>query len=118
MLKRLLKRWADWTGDKRLTDTIRAELRRLGYAVNAAQVRRVHLAAVERPGWVQIYCFTVETRTNEENPHTRRDVVLHGVSRDDGRKSRTEMLLTEDEACWRQQLDSWSDGLILRPQRR
>ncbi|MEN0110533.1 MAG: hypothetical protein AAF805_07390 [Planctomycetota bacterium] len=114
MLKKLLTRWQNWTGDKRLTDAIRGELRRQGFAVNAAEIRDVRLAAVERPGWVQVYRFAVATATNEENPHTRRDVVLLGLSRDDGRRSRIDVLLTEDESVWMRQLDHWADGLIRR----
>ncbi len=114
MLGGLLKRWSDWTGDKHLTKAIRRELRNEGYAVNAAEIREVRLAAIERPGWVQVYRFTVETSTHEENPHTRRPVVLLGLSREDGRKSRIEILLTEDEAVWTEKLDAWSEGLIRR----
>lgn len=114
MLKKLLQSWSDWTGDKKLTQAIQRELRRLGYAVHAAQTREVQLAAIERPGWVQVYRFQVETQTNEENPHTRRAVVLHGVSRDDGRKSRIEVLLTESLSERNQRLNDWSEGLIRR----
>lgn len=114
MFNRFFQRWSDWTGDKRLTQAIRAELRRQVYAVSAAEIREVRLAAIQRPGWVQVYKFRVETRTNEENPHTRREVVLHGLSREDGRQSRIEVLLTEEEACWQTRLDEWSDGLIRR----
>lgn len=114
MLNQLFQRWSNWTGDKRLTQAIRTELRRLNYAVSAAEIRDVRLAAIQRPGWVQVYRFQVEARTNEENPHTRRDVLLRGLSRDDGRQPRIEVLLTEDETCWQQRLDEWSDGLIRR----
>lgn len=114
MFKQLLQSWADWTGDKRLTQAIRHELGRLGYAVNAAETREVRLAAIERPGWVQVYRFRVETATNEENPHSRRRVTLHGVSRDDGRKSRIEVLLSESLDERNQRLETWSEGLIRR----
>ncbi|QDT69013.1 hypothetical protein MalM25_19390 [Planctomycetes bacterium MalM25] len=114
MLKQLLESWSDWTGDKRLTQAIRRELARLGYAVNAAETREVRLTAIERPGWVQVYRFRVETVTNDENPHSRREVTLHGVSRDDGRKSRIEVLLSESLSERNQQLEDWSEGLIRR----
>lgn len=114
VFSKLFQSWADWTGDKRLAEAIRRELRRQSYAVNAAQIRDVRLAAIERPGWVQVYRFAVETTTNQENPHAKRPVVLLGLSRDDGRKPRIEVLLTEDEAAWRERLDEWSDGLIVR----
>lgn len=114
MFKNLLRNWSDWTGDKRLTEAIRRELRRGGYAVNASQIRQVRLAAIERPGWVQVYRFSVETETMEENPHIRRKALLFGVSREDGRKSRIEVLLTEEETTYQEQLQTWSEGLLWR----
>lgn len=114
MFGELLERWNNWTGDKRLTEAIRRELRANGYAVNAAQTLNVRLAAIERPGWVQVYRFAVETTTNPENATEKRAVSLLGLSRDDGRKSRIEVLLTEDEAVWQERLDTWSEGLIVR----
>lgn len=114
MLKNLLAKWRDWTGDKHLEQAIRRELRERGYAVNAAKIRDVRLAAIQRPGWVQVYRFYVETTTNPESPHERRSAVLLGLSREDGRKSQIAVLLTEDEGEFRQRYDEWSDGLIRR----
>ena len=114
MWREWLQRWQDWTGDKRLEQAIHRELRRLGYAVHAGKIRDVRLAAIQRPGWVQVCQFRVETATNEENPHSRREVVLHGLSRDDGRKPRIEILLTEDQGEWRERYATWSEGLITR----
>lgn len=114
MLNGLLARWRDWTGDKLLERAIRNELRARGYAASSASIRDVRLAAIERPGWVQVYRFRVETSVHHENPHKRREALLFGVSRDDGRKSRIAVVLSEDEGEYQQQLDSWSDGLIRR----
>lgn len=114
MFAELIKRWSNWTGDKRLTEAIRRELRNSGYAVSTAEIRQVRLAAIERPGWVQVYRFAVATSTRDENPHKREEVMLLGLSREDGRKTRIDVLLTKDEIIWRKQLDEWSDGLIKR----
>ncbi|MEQ8847551.1 hypothetical protein [Botrimarina sp.] len=114
MFKQWSERWRDWTGDRRLTDAIRAELRRGGWAVHSAQIRDVRLVAIERPGWVQVYRFAVETTLHTDNPHDRRAAVLLGLSREDGRKSRIDVLLTEDESTWRERLETWSEGLIRR----
>ncbi|TWT41438.1 hypothetical protein [Botrimarina hoheduenensis] len=114
MLKRFLQWLSDWTGDSDLDRAIHAQLRRDGYAVHAAQIREVRLAAIQRPGWVQVYRFAVETHTAPQNPHQKRPVVLLGLSREDGRESRIEVLLTEDEAVWRERLEIWSEGLIRR----
>ena len=98
MLKAWLAKLSDWTGDKDLLKAIHKQLRDDGYAVNGAQIREVRLAAIQRPGWLQVYRFYVETVTNGENPHERREVRLLGLSRDDGRQKRIDVLLTEDEA--------------------
>lgn len=112
MLKAFLQRWRDWPGDKLLDRAIRAELRRQGYAAHTAKTREVTLVAIERPGWVQVYRFGVDTRDASGNA-----VTLLGLSRDDGRKSKIEILLTTDERAWRTRVELWSDGLIRRDRR-
>ncbi|MEM6655720.1 MAG: hypothetical protein AAF596_07955 [Planctomycetota bacterium] len=107
MLKQLLKRWADWTGDHNLTLAINRELRKRGLAVHAAATRDVRLIAVERPGWVQVRSFHVETFNSDKQP-----VTVLGLARDDGRKERIDVLLTESVAEFTSQRDEWSDGLI------
>ncbi|MEM9186680.1 MAG: hypothetical protein AAGB00_09320 [Planctomycetota bacterium] len=109
MLGDLLKRWADWTGDRGLDQAIRGELRRLSLASHAATTKRVRLVAVERPGWVQVRRFQVDTFDQDKNP-----LSLLGLARDDGRKARIEVLLTRDAAELKQRLDEWSEGLIRR----
>ncbi len=128
VLGRFLQPWRDWTGDKSLTDAIRAQLRRCGYAVHASRTRDVHLAAVERPGWVQVWTFRVETHRMSESPNAqgsnarerqaREPVLLYGVSLNDGRKTGTKVVLTEDEPSRRQQLEEWAEGMLRRPERR
>lgn len=107
MLKKLLQRWADWVGDRSLELAIHAELRRQEYAVHAAHVRDFRLYAIERPGWVQVHRFRVETSTRAGDR-----VVLFGAIRDDGRRERPEILLSKEQNQVNQKLAAWSDGLI------
>ena len=118
MLNRLFQRWNDWTGDRSLTNAIHDKLRQSGYAVHASKTRDVHLAALERPGWVQVWTFSVETHSMSPPPSERKPVLLFGISRNDGRKSGTRVLLTEDEPTRRQLLEVWAEGLLRRPERR
>ena len=86
-----------------------------GFGVHAARIRVVRLTAIERPGLVQVYAFRVET--SEPSPTAGAKgapVLLLGVSRDDGRKSRIEVLLTADPAAYANRLAQWSEGLITR----
>ena len=109
MLKAILKRWSDWTGDEHLTRAIRNELRSKKLAVHAAEIREVRLVAIERPGWVQVRRFHVDTLTVDKKP-----VTLLGLARDDGRKNKIDVMLTTSRSEFTTQLDDWSDGLIRR----
>ena len=113
MLKSFLQRWRDWTGDKHLDRAIRAELRRLGYASHTAKTRSVRLTAIQRPGWVQVYRFGVDTTrpTDEDTPET---ITLLGAARDDGRRSGIDVLLTDNPRLLHQRLEAWCEGLIRR----
>lgn len=108
MLKTLLQRWSDWTGDRGLEVAIRAELRRQDLGPHSAKIREVRLIAIERPGWVQVRRFYVEAK-RDGSP-----VMLGGVARDDGRKSKIEVLITSDTRELKQRIDAWCDGLIRR----
>lgn len=112
MFRDLLNRWADWTGDASLTRAIHGELRRLKYAATTAKTRDVRLIAIQRPGWVQVRQFLVETRDAEKN-----SVTLLGLARDDGRKSRIEILLTTSRSSFISQRTAWSEGLIVTRRR-
>ncbi|MEM8865705.1 MAG: hypothetical protein AAGF31_09215 [Planctomycetota bacterium] len=109
MITNLLQRWSDWTGDRHLEQAIRAELRRMELPAHAAKIRRVRLVAIQRPGWVQVRRFQVETLDADKNPYQ-----LIGLARDDGRQSRIKVLLTRDVDVLKRQLDEWSEGLIRR----
>jgi hypothetical protein len=61
-----------------------AEIRRWlvdrDYGAHSAKFDEVELAAIQRPGWVQIFRFQLTARTPDG-----RKVPLYGVVRDDGR---------------------------------
>ncbi len=58
----LRQRWSNWSGDAELEKAIRQHLSGHGYYGGSAKLRDVRLAAVQRPGWVQIYRFEVTAR--------------------------------------------------------
>lgn len=109
MFASLLDRWANWIGDRSLEQAIQAELRRGGFAVHASKIIRPRLVAIERPGWVQVHRFEVETLDSE-----RHAVRLFGAVRDDGRSERPRAVLTHDRNERDSQLDAWCEGLIRR----
>lgn len=107
MLKQLIQRWSDWVGDRHLELAIHAQLRKQGYAVHAARIRDAHLAAIERPGWVMVHRFRVETLDAEKNP-----VTLAGVARDDSRSEKILVALSPHAGEIQRQFSAWSEGLI------
>ena len=109
MFKKLLSAWDDWTGDHYLKVAIQRELRRQGLAVQQSATRDVQLIAIERPGWVQVRSFYVETYDQEKQP-----VTVLGLARDDGRQEKIDVLLTDRVAEFEQRREEWSEGLIRR----
>lgn len=109
MLKWFIERWTHWIGDSSLERAVQAELRRMGCAVHAAQIRRPRLIGIERPGWVQVHRLEVQTLSADKRP-----ITLQGLVRDDGRKQRPQVLLTTDLRLLSQRADEWCEGLIRR----
>lgn len=125
ILKRLQKRWDDWCGDREMEQMIRCHLSENGFFGNTAKLSRIRLAAVARPGWVQVYQFNVRARVridsdddsfeDESDRGPEPDPVyqeLFGVLKDDarGKDTKIRVLPTTDD---RDELfDRWSEGLI------
>lgn len=55
--KDLLQSWNAWCGDRDMEIAIRDQLSRDGWAGRSAKLADIKLAAVKRPGWLQIYSF-------------------------------------------------------------
>ncbi len=109
MIANLLRRLSDWVGDRHLDLAIRDALRRDGWGVHMATIRDVRLGAVERPGWVQVYTFWVETTDRNRTP-----IDVFGVSLNDGRRTGTEVFLSPDEGERDARFVAWSEGMTVR----
>ena len=107
-LTKLREKWNGYVGDRELELAIRREMVQRGLA-RSSPIREVRLAAIERPGWIQVYEFQVQ----DLNSRTR----WFGVARDDGRKG-TEVALFDHADLRDTQFRAWSQGMILRPSRR
>ncbi|MCP4191397.1 MAG: hypothetical protein GY768_12300 [Planctomycetaceae bacterium] len=77
-----------------------------GFVGMSAKFYELELHAIERPGWVQIYRFSVRV-----SDQSGRWVSLFGVIRDDQRKSR-KFWLTESESERKKKATDWSKGMI------
>lgn len=109
LIKRLLAGWNDWTGDHYLKTAIQRELRRQGLVVIGAKTRDVQLIAIQRPGWVQVRSFYVETLDRERTP-----VRVLGLARDDSREEKIDVLITDRVEEFVTRRDAWSTGMIRR----
>jgi hypothetical protein len=108
--QRWLRFWRDRIGNAEFEAAIRAALRSRGGGYAHAPVRDFRLAAIARPGWVQVYRFTTGAQEDGVAP-------LWGLLRDDGRRG-TQVLLFASAAECQRQFALWSEGLILSPSER
>ncbi len=123
-LKSLMKRWSDWCGDRELELAIRRHLNANGYFGGSAKVSNVRLAAVQRPGWLQVYRFDVMVRMNpeaklgldelnEEPPDTEPEYAkLFGLVQEDVRKNLTVVRTFDSPTARVEQFNLWSHDLI------
>ena len=99
-------------GNRFIEHDLRSWLDGRGYYGRSAEVRELELAAVRRPGWVQVFRF----RARAKNQTTGEWETLTGLIRDDERvkkkADRTEIRLSADDADHAAAFAAWSDGLL------
>jgi hypothetical protein len=124
LLRDLRQRWANWAGDHEMENAIRRHLSDNGYFGGTAKLRAVRLAAVQRPGWLQVFRFEVTARVAdhgvsdsraagdhaEDFPATYHD--LFGLVREDHRHNRTEIRVFRSSDQRAELFGRWSDGLL------
>ena len=107
MLRKLIERWNSWIGDSDLERAIRDHLVCEGYPRKASEIREARMVAIQRPGWVQVWKFRVETVLDDQ------PLTLFGAARDDGRTG-TRVVVSQHFSPVQLQLSQWSEGLIRR----
>lgn len=112
-LKRWVERWTNYVGDREVELQIRRKCVELGMPRDT-RIKRYQIAAVERPGWIQIYTFECHASLGPGL------VRKFGVVRDDGRKRfrGTQVELMNSEPEQRALVERWSEGLIRAPRYR
>lgn len=108
---RLRKRWRTYTGDRNLELAIRSRLRSRGFRGHGATILDTRLIAVARPGWLQVYSFSVETEDEGRRPRQ-----LFGLARVDER-AKSEIELFEGESDRDLKAVDWSRGLVVAHRR-
>ena len=84
-----------------------------GYYGSSTQFDEIELHAIQRPGWLQVFRFSVSAKTEQDQWHE-----LFGVVRDDERYRRLDVEIFQLEADRDEILTEWSTGLIVRRRRR
>lgn len=124
ILRGLAKRWSDWCGDREMEMAIRRHLSGEGYYGGSAKLRGVKLAAVKRPGWLQIFRFDATARlapeanaeTDSAPPtHSDDSAVYHelyGLVREDQRSGRVDVRVFRSGDQRSELFRRWSDGLL------
>jgi hypothetical protein len=133
--RHLRTKWADWCGDAEMERAIRRHLSDQGYFGGSAKLRAVRLAAVKRPGWLQIYRFDARVRRavvappgsgdTEFSPSLGGDPAaggvyhesgayheLFGLVREDHRHSQTSVRVFASADGRRELFSRWSEGLV------
>jgi len=112
-IRHLRDRWRRHVGDRPLERAIRSELDARGYGGSMAHILDLRLAAVMRPGWIQVDRFEVQARHLASGErHT-----LYGVAREDGRAGAPEIGIFDEPADRDARLGDWSHGLLTTARR-
>jgi hypothetical protein len=121
LLKRLRERWANWCGDRDLELAIRRHLTADGFYGGSAKLTNVRLAAVQRPGWLQVYRFeavvklatTAEgSEDDDESEKQLAFVQLFGLVREDARRDETIVRTFATSEARRELFQHWSTDLV------
>ena len=96
-------------GNKTAERDIRDYLSENGYYGNSAKFTELEIHAIARPGWLQVFRFSVEAKSVEDGW-----VTLYGAMKDDERFKLNEIQMFENCNRRAYQLSTWSEGL-LRP---
>lgn len=124
-LRSIREKWSHWCGDRDLEVAIRRHLNSEGYFGQTATLENVRLAAVQRPGWLQVYRFDAVARVKPVNPELLDDDddgfvsnappqfhQLFGLAREDARHDQCTIRTFETVELRREQFEEWSVDLI------
>ena len=94
-------------GNKTAEKDIRDFLSSNGYYGNSAKFIELEIHAIKRPGWLQVFRFTVEAKSVDDQW-----VTLFGAMKDDERFKLNEIQLFQNFNRRGHQLSTWSEGLL------
>lgn len=108
--QRISERWAGWIGDRDLELALRKHLNGEGFYGDSARFKNLRLAAVQRPGWLQVFVFTVSVKARSEDSGDSCE--LFGIVRQDERYNRVEIHTFSLRHARNQLFRDWSRELV------
>lgn len=108
--KRLSEKWSNWIGDRDLELALRRHLSGEGYYGDSASFQNLRLAAVQRPGWVQVFIFTVQAKLRSDEASETHQ--LFGVAMQDERYSKLSVRTFSKRHLRNAKFRDWSSDLI------
>ncbi len=102
MFKRLI-------GNKVTEKDLRKWLNSHGYFGSSAEIQELELHAIQRPGWLQIFRFSIRVKHEQDGWQQ-----MFGVLRDDERYRRLDIEMFDSLEQRQVVLDEWSQGLIVK----
>ncbi len=109
-LKRWVEKWSMWIGDRDLELALRQRLNREGFYGDGARFENLKLAAIERPGWLQVYVFTAVAKSRlieDAQPQQ-----IFGVLRQDERYNKLDVQVFASRPARNAKFQEWSQELI------
>ena len=94
---------------------VRAWMDQNGFFGSSADIHRLELHAIERPGWLQIFSFEARVKSREESEQPWQE--LYGAVKDDERRrgsNKTQVELFGSIEQQSEKLHQWSQGLIAK----
>ena len=110
--KLFASKWSGYIGDRDVELALRKFLNNRGFRGEGATFRDYRLAAVQRPGWLQVFVFTVETALQEEDIPGQQNQTLFGILRQDERYRKMDIEMFSIRSQRNALFREWSEELI------
>ncbi len=108
--KSLVEKWSSWIGDRDLELALRRHLNSEGFYGDSARFENLRLAAVQRPGWLQVFIFNVQARSRTDEGAEAQQ--LYGVALQDERYSKLNIRTYSTRHSRNAKFRDWSADLI------
>lgn len=110
--KGISQKWSGWISDSDLERSLRAHISGRGFYGDSAQFVTFRLVAIQRPGWLQVFSFSVDARVANEFSDSTERVRLFGLVKQDERYKKCDIELFPNTSERHAAYLDWTDDLI------